>query len=213
MLAVLLYFLSISFLPHYYISTYVVFVCFCVIYSFITAVCYYFRFLFLFSTILLSHIKVLYAFVFYPVAREYYLLLLIYFSVLLLSYMKVLLCTKLLYAFVFCVVVREYPHRNEKKMSIGGGWFIFTPCAGGCALCLRFHLAGGVAISVLAALFSLQRSKAAKPSKHSRRRFSRLKTKMGGRKTAAGRSAGVLGWTWHRRCLLTKKNWKKSKTY
>ena len=82
---------------HYYISTYVVFVCFCVIYSFITAVCYYFRFLFLFSTILLSHIKVLYAFVFYPVARE-------------------------------------YPRRNEKKMSIGGGWFIFTPCAGGLRL-------------------------------------------------------------------------------
>lgn len=174
---------------HYYISTYVVFVCFCVIYSFITAVCYYFRFLF--STILLSHIKVLYAFVFYPVAREYYLLLLIYFSVLLLSYMKVLLCTKLLYAFVFCVVAREYPRRNERKMSIGGGWFIFTPCAGGCALSLPFHLAGGVAVSVLAASFCPQREKAAKPSKHSRRQFSRLKTKMSGRKTAAGRSAGL----------------------
>ena len=132
----------------YYISIYVVFVCFCVIYSFITAVCYYFRFLFLFSTILLSHIKVL-------------------------------------YAFVFCVVVREYPHRNERKMSIGGGWFIFTPTAGGCALSLRFHLDGGVAVSVLAASFCPQREKAAKPSKHSRRRFSRLKTKMSGRKTAA----------------------------
>ena len=139
---------------HYYISTYVVFVCFCVIYSFITAVCYYFRFLFLFSTILLSHIKVLYAFVFYPVARE-------------------------------------YPHRNEQKMSIGGGWFIFTPCAGGCALSVPFHLAGGVALAILAASFCPQRAKAAKPSKHSRRQFPWLKTKMGGRKTAAGRSAGL----------------------
>lgn len=120
----------------YYIGTYMVFVCFCVIYSFITAVYYYFRLLFLFSAILLSYIKVLYAFVFYPVTREYYLLLLIYFSVLLLSYMKVLLCTKLLYAFVFCVVVREYPHRNEPKMSIGVGWFIFNPHRWG--LCLVF---------------------------------------------------------------------------
>lgn len=98
---------------HYYISTYVVFVCFCVIYNFITAVYYYFRFLFLFSTILLSHIKVLYAFVFYP-------------------------------------VVREYPHRNEQKMSIGGGWFIFTLRCGLRLVC-AVAIVGGVAIAILAA--------------------------------------------------------------
>lgn len=92
---------------HYYISTYVVFVCFCVIYSFITAVCYYFRFLFLFSTILLSHIKVLYAFVFYP-------------------------------------VVREYPRRNERKMSIGGGRFIFTPALGAAPCLCRSTLSAAL---------------------------------------------------------------------
>lgn len=199
---------------HYYIGTYMVFVCFCVIYSFITAVCYYFRFLFLLSAILLSHIKVLYAFVFYPVAREYYLLLLIYFSVLLLSYMKVLLCTKLLYAFVFCVVVREYPHRNEKKMSIGGGRFIFTPCAGGCAdACARVY-------APAALLFPFWRRHFAYNGRKRRNRlnthggdFHGLKRKWAGEKLRRG--VRLACWAGHDTGVACrqKKIEKKSKTY